>query len=97
MWAIAVEKVSRACAGARGACKLPATGSHFRPAHVLEASCMRGSTVRQLSMLSAVTPDELVPVLYPIRRIRPMVELALDQYSRCHGPPRFCVAGFTSA
>ena len=39
---------------------------------------MRGSTVRQLSMLSAVTPDELVPATHPIRRIRPMVELALD-------------------
>jgi len=39
---------------------------------------MRGSTVRQLSMLSAVTPDELVPATHPIRRIRPMVELALE-------------------
>jgi transposase len=39
---------------------------------------MRGSTARQLSMLSAVTPDELVPASHPIRRIRPMVELALD-------------------
>lgn len=39
---------------------------------------MRGSTARQLSMLSAVTPDELVPAIHPIRRIRPMVELALE-------------------
>ena len=39
---------------------------------------MRGSTARQLSMLSAVTPDELIPTVHPIRRIRPMVELALD-------------------
>src|SRR3981081_2127746 len=61
---------------ARG-CKLPATASHFRPAHVLEASCMRGSTKRQLSMLSAVTPDELVPALPRIRRVRPMVDQAL--------------------
>ncbi len=38
---------------------------------------MRGSTMRQLSMLSAVTPDELVPVEHPIRRVRPMVDLAL--------------------
>jgi transposase len=38
---------------------------------------MRGSTVRQLSMLSAVTPDELVPSEHPIRRVRPMVDLAL--------------------
>src|SRR6266536_3143305 len=61
---------------ARG-CKLPATASLFRSAHVLEVSCMRGSTMRQLSMLSAVTPDELVPVEHPIRRVRPMVDLAL--------------------
>jgi transposase len=39
---------------------------------------MRGSTMRQLSMLSAVTPDELVPLTHPIRRVRPMVERALD-------------------
>jgi len=38
---------------------------------------MRGSTMRQLSMLSAITPDELVPAQHPIRRIRPMVDLAL--------------------
>jgi transposase len=38
---------------------------------------MRGSTERQLSMLSAVTPDELVPALHPIRRVRPMVDQAL--------------------
>jgi hypothetical protein len=38
---------------------------------------MRGSTVRQLSMLSAVTPDELVPSEHPIRRVRPVVDLAL--------------------
>ena len=39
---------------------------------------MRGSTVRQLSMLSAVTPDELVPAVHPIRRIRPLVDQALE-------------------
>ncbi|MDQ6948297.1 MAG: IS5 family transposase [Actinomycetota bacterium] len=39
---------------------------------------MRGSTMRQLSMLSAVTPDELVPTLHPIRRVRPMVDQALE-------------------
>ena len=39
---------------------------------------MRGSTVRQLSMLSPVTPDELVPALHPIRRVRPMVDHALE-------------------
>jgi transposase len=39
---------------------------------------MRGSTVRQLSMLSAVSPDELVPARHPIRRIRPVVDLALS-------------------
>ncbi|MHB8613107.1 MAG: transposase [Candidatus Dormibacteraceae bacterium] len=44
----------------------------------MEASCTLGSPTRQLSMLSAVTPDELVPAAHPIRRIRPMVELALD-------------------
>jgi len=38
---------------------------------------MRGSTQRQLSMLSAVTPDDLVPALHPIRRVRPMVDQAL--------------------
>jgi transposase len=39
---------------------------------------MRGSAVRQLSLLSAVTPDELVTAEHPIRRVRPMVDLALD-------------------
>jgi transposase len=39
---------------------------------------MLGSTVRQLSMLSAVSPDELVPARHPIRRIRPVVDLALS-------------------
>jgi transposase len=39
---------------------------------------MRGSALRQLSMLSAVTPDELVPLHHPIRRVQPMVERALD-------------------
>src|SRR5262252_1360167 len=38
---------------------------------------LRVPTVRQLSMLSADTPDELVSIERPIRRIRPLVELTL--------------------
>jgi hypothetical protein len=48
---------------------------------------MRGSTARQLSMLSAISPDELVPATHPIRRIWPMVELALESlgaHLRCY-------------
>ena len=48
---------------------------------------MRGSTVRQLSMLSAVTPDELVPAEHPIRRVRPMVDLALDRLAPTFDAP----------
>ena len=46
---------------------------------------MRGSAIRQLSMLSATTPDELVPAVHPIRRIRPMVELARSWSGRRRG------------
>lgn len=38
---------------------------------------MRGSTARQITMLSSVTPDQLIPVGHPIRRIKPIVEAAL--------------------
>ena len=32
-------------------------------------------------MLTAVTPDDLVPHVHPIRRIKPMVDRALPQLS----------------
>ena len=34
---------------------------------------MRGKAARQATMLTAVTPDALVPQHHPIRRIKPMV------------------------
>ncbi len=40
---------------------------------------MRGKAARQVEMLTAVTPDALVPQSHPIRRIKPMVDRALAQ------------------
>ena len=37
---------------------------------------MRGKAARQATMLTAVTPDALVPQRHPIRRIKPMVDRA---------------------
>ena len=42
---------------------------------------MRGKAARQATMLTAVTPDVLVPQHHPIRRIKPMVDRALAQLS----------------
>ena len=42
---------------------------------------MRGKAARQATMLTAVTPDALVPRRHPIRRIKPMVDRALAQLS----------------
>ena len=42
---------------------------------------MRGKAARQVEMLTAVTPDALVPQGHPIRRIKPMVDKALAQLS----------------
>ncbi len=42
---------------------------------------MRGKATRQVEMLTAVTPDALVPQQHPIRRIKPMVDRALAQLS----------------
>ena len=42
---------------------------------------MRGKAARQATMLTAVTPDALVPQRHPIRRIKPMVDQALAQLS----------------
>ena len=42
---------------------------------------MRGKPARQAMMLTAVTPDALVPRRHPIRRIKPMVDRALAQLS----------------
>ena len=42
---------------------------------------MRGKAVRQVEMLTAITPDVLVPRGHPIRRIKPMVDRALGQLS----------------
>ncbi len=40
---------------------------------------MRGSTASQVTMLSAVSPDQLIPGDHPIRRIKPIVEAALRE------------------
>ncbi|MBI2856925.1 MAG: IS5 family transposase [Chloroflexi bacterium] len=42
---------------------------------------MRGTADRQATMLTAVTPDALVPQGHPIRQIKPMVEAALAKLS----------------
>ncbi len=42
---------------------------------------MRGKAARQVEMLTAVTPDALVPQDHPIRRIKPLVDKALAQLS----------------
>ena len=42
---------------------------------------MRGKAARQATMLTAVTPEALVPQHHPIRRIKPMVDRALAPFS----------------
>ena len=42
---------------------------------------MRGEATAQATMLTAVTPDALVPQGHPIRRIKPMVDSALSALS----------------
>ena len=42
---------------------------------------MRGQAERQSTMLFGMTPDQLVPVDHPIRRIKPIVEQALAHLS----------------
>jgi len=42
---------------------------------------MRGNTFEQVSMLSTLTPDQLVPKDHPIRRIKAIVEQALTELS----------------
>jgi transposase len=39
---------------------------------------MRGSRVQQVTMLGLVTPDQLIPARHPIRRIKPLVDAALQ-------------------
>jgi transposase len=42
---------------------------------------VRGDAERQADMLLAITPDQLVPVDHPIRRIKPLVESVLARLS----------------
>ena len=42
---------------------------------------MRGKAATQATMLTAVTPDALVPQSHPLRRIKPMVDSALTALS----------------
>ena len=42
---------------------------------------MRGEATIQVTMLSATTPDELVPQDHPIRQIKPIVDRALGELS----------------
>jgi transposase len=42
---------------------------------------MRGKKENQIVMLSAVTPDQLVPQDHPIRKIKPIVDRALEELS----------------
>jgi hypothetical protein len=42
---------------------------------------MRGKAFRQISMLTSMTPEDLIPAGHPIRRIKEMVEPILDELS----------------
>jgi hypothetical protein len=42
---------------------------------------MRGTAEKQVVMLSALTPDQLVPQDHPIRQIKPIVDRALADLS----------------
>jgi hypothetical protein len=42
---------------------------------------MRGKPEKQITMLSALTPEQLVPQDHPIRRIKPIVDRALSELS----------------
>jgi len=42
---------------------------------------MRGQKESQIVMLSALTPDQLVPPEHPIRKIKPIVDRALNELS----------------
>jgi len=42
---------------------------------------MRGKQEKQITMLSSLTPDHLVPQDHPIRRIKPIVDQALSELS----------------
>ena len=44
---------------------------------------MRGEAARQAIMLTAVTPDGLVPKGHPIRRIKPRIKKLSQNSSRC--------------
>lgn len=41
---------------------------------------MRGTIMRQVTLLT-VTPDQLIPADHPIRRVKPLVDLALAELS----------------
>ena len=43
---------------------------------------MRRDTERQANVMLAVTPDAFVPDDHPIRRIKPIVDAALERLSR---------------
>src|SRR3954452_21828965 len=40
---------------------------------------VRGSRVRQMAMLTTLSPEELIPIDHPIRRIRAMIDAVLGQ------------------
>jgi hypothetical protein len=43
---------------------------------------MRGSTTRQIPMLSTLTPERLVPADHPLRRIKVIVDRALAELAK---------------
>jgi hypothetical protein len=40
---------------------------------------MRGSIARQVTMLAVLDADQLIPSDHPIRRVKPIVEAALNE------------------
>ena len=61
-------------------------GGGTMPVPTVGTFLTRGKAARQATMLTAITPDALVPQGHPIRRIKPMVHRALEVWPESHWP-----------